>query len=322
MVAITSCEKVMLENDPSTEPYVVFDYLWNDVNNRYSFFEEKNINWDSIRVVYRNKINATTNEYELFNILSDMLMELEDGHVNISSVFNRSRNFEWYRNYPVNYYEGIVENRYLGRDYRITGPFKNRLIDSVLYINYRTFSNEVLQSHLDQLMSRAEGMKGVIIDVRSNGGGSLKNAYKLAACFTEQRYDFAKQRIKTGPGKDDFSTWGLMSVEPRQGKKFTGQVIILTNRRSYSATSFFAQIMSMFPNALLIGDQTGGGGGTPVSGELPNGWEYSFSASQTVNMEGDQIEFGVPVDQKVNIRVIDEQNGYDTIIETALRLLR
>ena len=322
LAIMASCEEVMLKDDPPPEPLIVFDYLWKDIKNRYSFFDEKNINWDSLRVVYREKAEKKINEYELFSILSDMLSELQDGHVNLSSTFNRSRTWEWYRNYPLNYNETVIESRYLGKDYRITGPFKNRVIDSVLYINYRSFSVEVSDSHLDQLMLRAVGMKGVIIDVRSNGGGSLKNAYRLASCFSDRPYHFARQRIKTGPGKEDFSAWKDMTVQAREGTRFPGQVIVLTNRTSYSATTFFAQIMKMLPNALLIGDQTGGGGGTPVFGELPNGWIYSFSASQTVNLEGDQLEFGVPVDQKVNIRTIDDQNGYDTIIETALRLLR
>jgi hypothetical protein len=321
-IGFYSCEELILKDDPPNDPLHVFDYLWNDVNNRYSYFEEKNINWDSLGIVYRGKLNSKSNSNHLFNVMSDMLFELRDGHVNLLNDLNRSRYWEWFRNYPNNYNEDIIESRYLGKDFLITGPFRNTIIDSILYVNYRSFSSEIKDSHLNQLMETASGLKGVIIDVRSNGGGNMRNAYMLASCFTDHSYEFAKQRIKSGPGKNEFSAWTAMRVNPKNGKRFSGPVVILTNRRSYSATTYFAQMMKLNSRAILIGDNTGGGGGSPVSGELPNGWEYRFSASQAINPEGEHLEFGISVEIKVNMRYTDEQAGFDTIIERGLGVIK
>lgn len=313
-----SCEKSLLKPDPPPTPMEVFEHLWKDIHNRYTYFELKGINWESTGDHYRSKITANMQDVDLFKVLGDMLYELQDGHVNLTSSFDRSRNWEWFQNYPDNYNQNIIDKYYLKKDYFITGPLHNQILDSVLYINYRSFTNKISQNHLEQLMDRAVNLKGVIIDIRHNGGGTLQNGNLLASCFTENKIVYARQRFKTGPGTNDFTTWEDLTIAPREGQRFAGPVVVLTNRRSYSAANFFAQMMRVVPNATLMGDNTGGGGGVPVYGELPNGWTYRFSASQAVNPDGDHLETSVPVDINVNMLSADERRGADTIIEAAI----
>lgn len=316
-VLVTSCEKLLLEKDQEATPTTVFKYLWEDIYRRYSFFEEKNVDWYAVHEKYSSIINDSTIDKDLFNILSEMLFELKDGHVNLTSSFDRSRNWDWFMNYPPNYNQNIIERHYLGKKYRITGPLNNTYLDSFLYVNYRSFSEKISNNNLKELMDYAEGMKGVIIDVRSNGGGSLSNAYRLASCFTDSTLVFAKSRMKIGPGNTDFSEWDELKLEPFSGKKFKGKVVVLINRKSYSATTFFSQMMKTLPNSVLIGDMTGGGGGIPAFGELPNGWHYRFSATQTITLQGEQIEQGVKEDIYEIMNFEDENIGIDTVIERA-----
>jgi hypothetical protein len=321
LLSNSSCEKALLGSDPDPTPTAVFEYLWNDLHERYAFFELKQIDWESVRETYQPQIQEGMDSYTLFEVLANLLFELEDGHVNLTGLHDRSRNWEWFQNFPSNYNDQLVEQFYLKRDYRITGSLLNQVIDSVLYLNYRSFASVISQDDLDEIMARAVGLRGVIIDVRSNGGGNLLHALRLASCFTETGYEYAKERLKDGPGPDDFTDWRPMRVEPRNGLRFMGPVVVLTNRRSYSATTFFAQMMRENPRATLMGDQTGGGGGIPAYGELPNGWKYRFSASQTINLQGEHLEPGVPVDIELELLESDAQNGFDTLIEAALELL-
>lgn len=319
---LVSCEEHLISPDPKSDNLSNFDFLWEDVKKRYSFFELKEIHWDDIRSEYRPLVRENMGPQELFDLMGDMLYELKDGHVNLTSEFDRSRNWDWYLGHPANFDPGIVERYYLGRDFRLTGPLRNQIIDSVLYIYYPSFANTISESHLEIVMQRAARLKGVIIDVRNNGGGNLGNARKLASCFTDQEVAYAKERRKTGPGPDDFSEWSTLSFPSRTGRRFGGKVIVLTNRACYSATSFFVQMMKTLPNVAILGDQTGGGGGAPSSGELPNGWQYRLSVTQTVDLDGEQIEPGVGVDIPVQMRDGDLRRNRDTLIETALRLLR
>lgn len=322
VLLLTSCEKVLLEEGFEEEPVVVFDALWEDVNNRYSYFEEKNIDWDSIRAVYRPMVEEGMSDIELFDLLAEMLFTLEDGHVNLRSDFDRSRNWEWYLDYPPNFNANIVEREYLGSDFRQVGPFRAQLLEEVLYVYYGSFGSPVEEDHLDALIEMAEGTTGLIFDIRNNGGGSLSNARRIAGRLTDQALVYARSRTKTGPGSTDFSEWEDLKVSPRGSNRYTGKVAVLTNRLSYSAANAFAQMARALPNAVLIGDRSGGGGGTPVYGELPNGWTYRFSATQTISPDGEQLEFGVPVDIESALQPADEQAGVDTIIERALAWLR
>lgn len=136
--------------------------------------------------------------------------------------------------------------------------------------------------------------------------------------MTDEFYVYAQSRTKTGPGSEDFSSWENMSISPREGATYSGEIVLLCNRTSYSASTFFAQMMKAHPKAIIMGDDTGGGGGVPAYGELPNGWLYRFSSSQTINPKGEDIEGGVEVDQKVDLDPGDESNGVDTILEVAL----
>lgn len=317
-----ACEKAILGGDPDTAPLAVFDALWQDVNDRYSYFEEKDIDWDSIRAAYRPRVHNGMSDMELFGLLAEMLFTLEDGHVNLTSSFGRSRNWDWFQDYPPNFNANIVERHYLGRDFHQVGPFRARLLDSVLYVYYASFASTVEEAHLDALLALAEGTEGLLIDVRDNGGGSVANASRIAACLAEEPMVYARRRTKTGPGSNDFSEWENLRIEPRSGSRYAGKVGVLTNRQTFSAANAFAQMARVLPNAVLIGDRTGGGGGTPVYGELPNGWTYRFSATQSVSPAGEHLEFGVPVDIEVALAPEDEQAGVDTIIERALRWVR
>src|SRR5690606_15462374 len=132
------------------------------------------------------------------------------------------------------------------------------------------------------------GVDGVILDLRSNGGGAIQNAHNLAGRFTDVERIGFYSRLKNGPGPTDFGPEQAVHVIPSGSPlKFTGNVAILTNRSSYSATSMFCLHMRALPNVRLIGDTTGGGLGVPNGGELPNGWTYRFSVSQSMSPEID-----------------------------------
>lgn len=321
MALISSCEFIIQPNDPQQRPNDLFEHLWTDIHNRYTFFEEKQIDWQAVKDQYHTKIHDALTPHELFDILGDMLAELEDGHVNIRSTFNRSRNWSWFEGFPLFYDEQLIYDRYLETDYRIIGPLLVQTVQGMLYVNYRSFERTVSREHMDEIVRLMQFHDGLIIDVRSNGGGSLQNAQNIASRLTDEEITYARQRFKSGPGRSDFTPWAPLKVVPQSGDKYLGKVAVLTNRKSYSSTTFFAQMMRTLPHARLLGDQTGGGGGTPVFAELSNGWTYRFSGSQTIDMDEQHLEFGVQVDQLLT-HSMDQISGLDHFIEAAIVWLK
>ena len=179
--------------------------------------------------------------------------------------------------------------------------------------NSASFSSTLIRSTID----------GLILDVRNNGGGLLTLSDRIASRFTNEKLLTGYLSYKTGPGHNDFSTPEPIYVEPATDRvRWQKPVAILTNRRSYSSTNDFVGKMKQMPQAIIIGDKTGGGSGLPFSSELPNGWSVRFSASPMYDPDMQHQEFGIDPDIKVDMTSEDMQKGIDTIIETARKQLK
>lgn len=316
-ITLPACEKVFMDDPASTDPFVNFDHLWETLDKKYSLFAYKEIDWNEIRNFYRPMIYHGMTEQELFDVLSQMLYELRDGHVNLTTPFDRSRNWDWFLDYPPNFNKNIIDRYYLGKSRRFTGPLANRVIDSIGYIYYDSFAKEIKPEHIDFLIQDFAELKGIIIDVRSNGGGSSANSRLLASRFADKSRLVSLRLVKRGPTHDDFYDPREEYLSPDGSLQFTGPVVVLMNRLSYSATNDFILRMSALPHVTLIGDQSGGGGGIPVDDELPNGWQYRFSTTITLAPDGFNIEHGIPPDIYVELDRQLEVYGIDTIIEFA-----
>ncbi|MDD2283859.1 MAG: S41 family peptidase [Paludibacter sp.] len=303
-----------------------FETLWKIVDTRYCYLDVKKINWDSIRTVYESRLATdTVDEETFFYAMADMLAELKDGHVNLYSAFDRSRYWNWFTDHPANFNTSLIyEDRYLGNDYRVVNGLRyQRIADGkVGYVYYSSFGDSFSDrniSYLFQYFMSCEN--GLIIDVRNNGGGSADLSGRLASYFFERDTVSMYLRHKTGSGHMDFSEPVPMKTTANKKIQWRRPVIILTNRASYSATNLFVCMMKDAPQALIIGDKTGGGGGLPLSNELPNGWMVRFSASPMYDGKMQHIEFGIDPDIKVDLDLADVVKGKDTLIEYAVDIL-
>lgn len=325
-----ACEEALIRDEYDNNAEDVFTSLWTTVDENYTFFDLKGIDWDAVYEENRPRVQNGMRNDSLFNVLADMLFELRDGHVNLQAGFDLARNWNWYLDYPQNFDFTVLERNYLGDDYQITGPFLHRAIDSIGYIYYESFEDNFSESLVDYLVTLYASriveddtviFKGLIIDVRDNGGGSIGNVNTLVSRFTDERRHVQNWYYKDGPGHNDLTDPVKKYVDPEGEFQYKAPVVVLANRSCYSATNFFVQIMKNFPNVVVMGDKTGGGGGLPINRELPNGWTYRFSSTVTTTVAGENIEEGVAPDVRVDITEEDQEAGRDTILEEALELI-
>ena len=320
-IGLLSLGGCIREEEFDNSPQGNFDALWTIIDEQYCFLDYKQIDWDAIYDQYQPLITPDMPNDGLFEVLGNMLAELKDGHVNLSSASNTARYWNWYLDYPRNFNESVVEG-YLGRDYRIGGGAEYTLLDdNIGYVYYGDFSSGIGDGNLDEMLSYLSICNGLIIDVRNNGGGNLTYATKLAARFTNEKVLTGYIQHKTGKGHNDFSDPEPIYLEPSNSIRWQKRVVVLMNRHSYSATNDFINSMRYLPNVTLMGDKSGGGSGLPFSSELPNGWGVRFSASPHLDAEGQHIEFGIDPDIKLDMNAEDEARGIDTMIEAARALL-
>ncbi len=303
-----------------------FESLWKIIDEQYCFLdyksEEYGLDWDEVHERYAQRITSSMGSEALFEVLSEMLNELRDGHVNLSSAIGTSQYREWFDAYPHNFSDSI-QSIYLGKDYVNSSGLTYQILENNIgYIYCESFSDGIGDGNLDQTLYKLSVCDGLIVDVRDNGGGNLTTAQKLAARFTNETVLVGYISHKTGTGHSDFSDPQEVYLEPSDGIRWQKKAVVLTNRRSFSATNDFVNSMQQLPNVTIVGDKTGGGSGLPFSSEIPNGWSIRFSASPMYDPEMNQLEFGIDPDVKVDMSSEDMQNGKDTIIEEACRLLK
>jgi hypothetical protein len=321
LLSLSSCIVDEYNNLRHATPTDNFNLLWKLVDESYCYFGYKKINWDSIKTVYAPKISDDMDEKALFKVCAAMLNELKDGHVNLYSDFNTSRYWDWYLSYPQNYNNTIVERTYLGRDHIIAGRLRAKRIRDVGYLRYGSFMDEITAVNVREAIGQLGDTKGLIIDVRDNGGGSVGYATTFASCFFSEKTVVGYMQYKEGPGHSEFSKLYPQYVEPEEAAVFSGKIVVLTNRLAYSATNDFVSMMKCLPNVTLMGDVTGGGGGVPLSAELYNGWQLRISRNPLFDANRQHIEFGIPPDIRVDMDKDDEYNGIDSIIERAISYL-
>jgi C-terminal processing protease CtpA/Prc len=313
---ISSCIEQI--DEYANNPRGNFEALWKIIDEQYCFFEYKEIDWDKIRAEYSQRVKNDMNQEELFALLNEMLQELKDGHVNLYTPFDIGRYWKWFEDYPDNFDMNLLTNNYLNPDYAIAGSLRYKILDgNVGYVYYGSFSNNVGDSNLDYIINKMKDCEGMIFDVRSNGGGALTNVDKLVSRFLSEKTLVGYYQYKTGKKHNDFSEFIAKYIEPSNRLRYSKPVIVLTNRRCFSAANEFVNAMRCCPNVLILGDRTGGGGGLPLSSELPNGWSVRFSACPNFDANKRQIEFGIDPDIRIGLSTDDAKNGKDTLIETA-----
>lgn len=297
--------------------------LWHTIDTKYCFIDEKGIDWADIREEYHAKAAAlpADDERALFDLLAGMLDSLHDGHVNLYSPFDVSRNRTWYEGYPANYNAAIVYGgRYLTSGYKTAGGIRyNRIADGKIgLIRYESFQDGFSALNMAYVLQYFKDCRGLIVDVRSNGGGSLEYARRLAAVFFSESRTVGYWSHKTGEAHNAFSPLESMIIDTADMPvRWLRPTVVLCNRTSYSATNFFVSAMRYADNALLIGGTTGGGGGMPMSYELPNGWTVRFSSIKMYDADKHSIEEGIEPHVPLNL----ETGDTDNIIEYAINLL-
>lgn len=129
--------------------------------------------------------------------------------------------------------------------------------------NYRDSAKD-MELEIERL--KKEGIEGLLIDLRNNGGGSLKTAIEISGLFIDQgpvvqvKYRGEKPIIKR---------------DTNQKTQWKGAVVVLVNELSASASEIFAAAMQDYKRAIIIGGNQTYGKGTvqsviPINNFYPN----------------------------------------------------
>jgi carboxyl-terminal processing protease len=116
---------------------------------------------------------------------------------------------------------------------------------------------------------KTQGVSGIILDMRNNGGGLLDQAVDLTGIFINKREPVVQ--IKRSDGQID--QLGPDDVRP----VYDGPLVVMVNKMSASATEIVAAALQDYGRAVIVGDQSTHGKGTvqtliPLDQQMPIGF--------------------------------------------------
>jgi carboxyl-terminal processing protease len=147
---------------------------------------------------------------------------------------------------------------------------------------------------MDEVIAALQGVKGVVIDLRYNGGGEDAVALAIAGHFTHvARPAWSKRAYEKGKTHSTFP----MSVQPSSGKALPVPLVVLTGDFTVSAAETATMALRALPATLQIGQPTRGVLSDRLEKILPNGWSFSLSNEIYMDPKGTVFEVnGVPPD--------------------------
>jgi hypothetical protein len=318
------CSSLLLPDDPSDDPRSVALSLWTEVDEYYPWFALKGVDWDAVGDSVLGDIGGPTSDQELFDRLADMLEILRDGHVALTGPFGRRSWDGWYAGHADNF-DPAVARSYLGPPSGTAAGGTvgwGLLQPGVGYVRIASFGGSDIAAGVDQALQSLGTHDGLVVDVRSNGGGSDHNSEAVAARFAERRIHYRTVRYKSGPDHEQFGPEIRAYIEPGGAIQFLGPVVLLQNRRVFSAAEDFVLAMRELTSVTLVGDTTGGGSGNPIGRELPNGWVASVPRWREWTASGEIFEgTGLAPDEVVSSPDAELAQGRDAILERALEML-
>ncbi|MEM6709959.1 MAG: carboxy terminal-processing peptidase, partial [Pseudomonadota bacterium] len=143
--------------------------------------------------------------------------------------------------------------------------------------NYKSTTRDVAKL-IDEL--KADGVEGIVIDLRNNGGGSLQEADSLTGLFIKSgptvQVKAARRRANVYEDRDEKVAWD-------------GPLAVLVNRLSASASEIFAGAIQDYERGVVLGSQTFGKGTVQTLIPLNRG-QLKITAAKFYRISGESTQ--------------------------------
>jgi len=201
------------------------------------------------------------------------------------------------------------------RDTIVVNDFSWKMEDGVAVLEISQFGTELVSQFSTALPSMLlEKPRGIIIDLRNNGGGLLDASIKVLDQFFDQQTLVTTNGRKIGQVEDLQSKLGGAFLET--------PLIVLVNKGSASASEIFAGAIQDTRRGLVLGEQTFGKGSVQNVIPMSGGASLKITIAEWLTPNGRSInEEGISPDiESVRTREEFEKNE-DPVMERAFELL-
>ncbi len=205
------------------------------------------------------------------------------------------------------------------------------LAGDVAYISLDHFESDEGVKAFTKALPQIMRAKGLIIDVRRNGGGSGVHGERILEHLTRQAIPRAMSFMRgtsiVAGAQSRLVTWEPVArsapAHSRDGDVYEGPVAVLTSAATFSAAEDFVLAFNALGRGATIGATTGGSTGQPMSIRLPGGgWGRICIKRDLLPDGGTFVGRGLKPDIEAGPTVQSIRKGVDPVLERALAHLR
>lgn len=335
-----------------SKPEKDFETFWTTFRDNYAFFELKKVDWDESYKKYRPQITKKTKEKELLSTLEEMVDPLKDGHITIykgeeiiykfkkeSAFLNEfkgtqkqlwetsltsleNNGFSKVKGSGPLFKDVYLYNSAKSADFgfiRISRCFGN--IESLLDDKKEREDIDLMLTLFDSILESFADTKGIIIDIRANGGGHAGEL--LAKRFATAKRITHYKSIKQKGDYENFSTPEPIYIEPNNDVQYLKPIVILINDKTASSAEDFTISLYQQPNVTTIGTNTSGMMSDMFGGDLSNKVSFTLSNQRYYSTDNQLLEdVGIPAKIEVKNTKQDIENKADPVILKAIEVLK
>jgi carboxyl-terminal processing protease len=359
----------------------IFQSFWNGMNTNYVFWGIDTTNWDNMYTVYKplfDKLTIFDSAHEALaeQYFQQMTQGLIDSHYTLEFMLtgngfspSQYRKLQTDPNYftdsafPAAVLDSLIPAKYIdpsslhmGTDtVNLEGssePFtavSGTINGNILYLYFSAFAisqagantTPVFDYFFNTLRSNVLPLKGIVIDLRGNGGGEVSDLDLLVGQMVTSQYTFGYTRYKNGVNRLDYTPWAPAVVKPWEGGSINVKVpvVALADHLSVSMSEITTMAIKSLPNGNghFIGTRTWGangpltssvyfdGGqftiGSPTFGS--SGYMFVYTSSSTFKYINGDIYEGVGVPPDIYARETNAAylSGDDLVVDEAIRFI-
>ena len=208
----------------------------------------------------------------------------------------------------------------------------NMVKPDICYIKVSNFSGDKVVEEFRKVFDSLDFARtqGIILDVRYNLGGNRDYAYSIVSFLTDQPLKASKWKsLSYVPA---YRSWGRpvgwiedgpALIEPREGKRFSGPLVVLTGPGTFSAAEDFLVPLQYARRALLVGEKTAGSTGNPINVPLPGGGRFMVVSKRDTYPDGREfVGIGIQPDVEVHPIPKDLLQGTDPVLQKGIDVIR
>jgi len=207
---------------------------------------------------------------------------------------------------------------------RVTELKARRLRDRIGLVSFNGFTPETAAQLARTLSTNLRDARGLILDLRENGGGESEAMTDAASIFLDPGLPLGRFTNRAGRVEIKPHTRTVMLSAPDTLPRIRAPLVLLTSRRTASAAEVFIAALVEKGRARVVGEQTCGCVlGLRRRHQLPDGGSLDVSEMDFHTAAGTRLEgAGISPDEPLAPTREDLRAGRDRAVERATEILK